>query len=51
VQNDQHRLKIIVDNENEIDLMVQTRGLRDVIVLVLRGFAQRFNGTTYAVLK
>ena len=45
VQNDQHRLKIFVDNENEIDLMVQTRGLRDIIVLVLRGFAQRFNGT------
>lgn len=39
IQNDQHRLKIVVDSENEVDLMVQTRNIRDVIVLVLRGFA------------
>eukprot|EP00250_Pteridium_aquilinum_P034177 c7193_g1_i1 orf=271-5415(-) len=45
IQNDQHRLKIVIDNENEVDLMVQTRNIRDVIVLVLRGFAHRFNGT------
>lgn len=44
IQNDQHRLKIVVDSDNEVDLMVQTRNIRDVIVLVLRGFAQRFNG-------
>ncbi|MCO5590466.1 hypothetical protein L7F22_044436 [Adiantum nelumboides] len=43
IQNDQHRLKVVVDGENEVDLMVQTRHIRDVIVLVLRGFAQRFN--------
>ncbi|KAL4563579.1 hypothetical protein LXL04_027622 [Taraxacum kok-saghyz] len=44
--NDQHRFKIVVDSENEMDLMVQTRHLRDVIVLVIRGFAQRFNSTS-----
>ncbi|KAL0442455.1 UNVERIFIED_CONTAM: microtubule-associated protein AIR9 [Sesamum latifolium] len=42
-RNDQHRLRIVVDSENEVDLMVQTRHLRDVIVLVIRGLAQRFN--------
>lgn len=45
-RNDQHRLKIVVDSENEVDLMVQTRHLRDVIVLVIRGLAQRFNSTS-----
>ncbi|KAI3495528.1 hypothetical protein L1887_37869 [Cichorium endivia] len=44
--SDQHRLKIVVDSEHEVDLMVQTRHLRDVIVLVIRGFAQRFNSTS-----
>lgn len=44
--NDQHRLRIVVDSDNEVDLMVQTRHLRDVIVLVIRGFAQRFNSTS-----
>lgn len=43
IQNDPHRLKIVVDGENEVDLMVQTRHIRDVIVLVLRGFALRYN--------
>ncbi|XP_038970512.1 187-kDa microtubule-associated protein AIR9-like [Phoenix dactylifera] len=45
-RNDQHRFKIVVDSENEVDLMVQTRHMRDVIVLVIRGFAQRFNSTS-----
>nr|XP_043619051.1 187-kDa microtubule-associated protein AIR9 [Erigeron canadensis] len=45
-RNDQHRLKIVVDSDNEVDLMVQTRHLRDVIVLVIRGFAQKFNSTS-----
>ncbi|CAN6465482.1 unnamed protein product [Victoria cruziana] len=45
-RNDQHRLKIVVDSENEVDLMVQTRHMRDIIVLVIRGFAQRFNSTS-----
>ncbi|CDP05619.1 unnamed protein product [Coffea canephora] len=45
-RNDQHRLKIVVDSENEVDLMVQTRHLRDVIVLVVRGLVQRFNSTS-----
>ncbi|XP_058099162.1 187-kDa microtubule-associated protein AIR9 isoform X2 [Magnolia sinica] len=45
-RNDQHRLKIVVDSENEVDLMVQTRHMRDVIVLVIRGLAQRFNSTS-----
>ncbi|XP_031505223.1 187-kDa microtubule-associated protein AIR9 isoform X2 [Nymphaea colorata] len=45
-RNDQHRLKIVVDSENEVDLMVQTRHMRDLIVLVIRGFAQRFNSTS-----
>lgn len=45
-RNDQHRFKIVVDSENEVDLMVQTRHVRDVIVLVIRGFAQRFNSTS-----
>ncbi|KAK9056003.1 hypothetical protein SSX86_027090 [Deinandra increscens subsp. villosa] len=44
--NDQHRLRIVVDSDNEVDLMVQTRHLRDVIVLVIRGFAQKFNSTS-----
>ncbi|WOL15331.1 microtubule-associated protein [Canna indica] len=45
-RNDQHRFKIVVDSENEVDLMVQTRHMRDIIVLVIRGFAQRFNSTS-----
>ncbi|KAG5254640.1 187-kDa microtubule-associated protein [Salix suchowensis] len=45
-RNDQHRLRIVVDSENEVDLMVRSRHLRDVIVLVIRGFAQRFNSTS-----
>ncbi|KAK4399410.1 microtubule-associated protein AIR9 [Sesamum angolense] len=39
-----------VDSENEVDLMVQTRHLRDVIVLVIRGLAQRFNSTSLNTL-
>lgn len=45
-RNDQHRLRIVVDSENEVDLLVQTRHLRDVIVLVIRGLAQRYNSTS-----
>ncbi|XP_020271153.1 187-kDa microtubule-associated protein AIR9 [Asparagus officinalis] len=45
-RNDQHRFKIVVDSENEVDLMVQTRHMRDVTVLVMRGLAQRFNSTS-----
>lgn len=45
-RNDQHRLKIVIDSENEVDLMVQTRHMRDIIVLVIRGLAQRFNSTS-----
>ncbi|MQL72308.1 hypothetical protein Taro_004651, partial [Colocasia esculenta] len=45
-RNDQHHFKIVVDSENEVDLMVQTRHMRDVIVLVIRGLAQRFNSTS-----
>ncbi|KAI5082186.1 hypothetical protein GOP47_0001929 [Adiantum capillus-veneris] len=50
IQNDQHRLKIVVESENEVDLMVQTRHIRDVIVLVLRGFALRFNALSLPTL-
>ncbi|KAH6830710.1 Outer arm dynein light chain 1 protein [Perilla frutescens var. hirtella] len=49
-RNDQHRLRIVVDSESEVDLMVQTRHLRDVIVLVIRGLAQRFNSTSLNTL-
>ncbi|KAL1555754.1 187-kDa microtubule-associated protein air9 [Salvia divinorum] len=49
-RSDQHRLRIVVDSENEVDLMVQTRHLRDVIVLVIRGLAQRFNSTSLNAL-
>lgn len=49
-RNDQHRLRIVVDGDNEVDLMVQTRHLRDVIVLVIRGLAQRFNSTSLNTL-
>ncbi|KAL9147547.1 hypothetical protein ABFS82_13G180100 [Erythranthe guttata] len=49
-RNDQHRLRIVVDSDNEVDLMVQTRHLRDVIVLVIRGLAQRFNSTSLNTL-
>ncbi|KAL6991636.1 187-kDa microtubule-associated protein air9 [Sarracenia purpurea var. burkii] len=45
-RNDQHRIRIVVDSENEVDLLVQTRHLRDVTVLVIRGLAQRFNSTS-----
>ncbi|CAI0545496.1 unnamed protein product [Linum tenue] len=45
-RNDQHRLKIVVDSDNEVDLMVHSRHLRDIVVLVIRGFAQRFNSTS-----
>ncbi|KAK9155120.1 hypothetical protein Sjap_002600 [Stephania japonica] len=45
-RNDQHRLRIVVDSENEVDLMVKTRHMRDVIVLVIRGLAQKFNSTS-----
>ncbi|KAJ9163220.1 hypothetical protein P3X46_022912 [Hevea brasiliensis] len=45
-RNDQHRLRIVVDSENEVDLMVHSRHMRDVIVLVIRGLAQRFNSTS-----
>jgi hypothetical protein len=45
-RNDQRRLRIVVDSENEVDIVVQSRHLRDVIVLVIRGFAQRFNSTS-----
>lgn len=45
-RNDQHRLRVVVDSENEVDIMVHTRHLRDVIVLVLRGLAQKFNSTS-----
>ncbi|KAJ4837842.1 microtubule-associated protein air9 [Turnera subulata] len=45
-RNDQHRLKIVVDSESEVDLMVHSRHMRDIIVLVIRGFAQRFNSTS-----
>ncbi|KAG6542402.1 hypothetical protein Mapa_016231 [Marchantia paleacea] len=49
-RNDQHRLKIVIDSENEVDLMVQSRHIRDVIVLVVRGLAQRFNSTPLNLL-
>ncbi|KNA25666.1 hypothetical protein SOVF_002920 [Spinacia oleracea] len=45
-RNDQHRLRVVVDSKNEVDIMVHTRHLRDVIVLVLRGLAQKFNSTS-----
>ncbi|XP_072986679.1 187-kDa microtubule-associated protein AIR9 [Typha latifolia] len=45
-RNEQHRFKIVVDSENEVDLMVQTRHMRDIIILVIRGLAQRFNSTS-----
>ncbi|KAL2930498.1 hypothetical protein RDABS01_035908 [Bienertia sinuspersici] len=45
-RNDQHRLRVVVDSDNEVDIMVHTRHLRDVIVLVLRGLAQKFNSTS-----
>ncbi|KAG8652144.1 187-kDa microtubule-associated protein AIR9 isoform X2 [Manihot esculenta] len=45
-RNDPHRLKIVVDSENEVDIMVHSRHLRDVVVLVIRGLAQRFNSTS-----
>ncbi|ESQ52069.1 hypothetical protein EUTSA_v10016130mg [Eutrema salsugineum] len=45
-RNDQRRLRVVVDSENEVDMVVHSRHLRDVIVLVIRGFAQRFNSTS-----
>jgi hypothetical protein len=36
----------VVDTETEVELMVQTRHMRDLIVLVLRGLAQKFNSTS-----
>ncbi|KAI6706023.1 hypothetical protein NL676_008985, partial [Syzygium grande] len=45
-RSDQHSLRIVVDSEHEVDLMVQSRHLRDIVVLVIRGLAQRFNSTS-----
>ncbi|GLT64986.1 hypothetical protein SLA2020_374440 [Shorea laevis] len=45
-RNDQRRFRIVLDSDNEADLMVHSRHLRDVIVLIIRGFAQRFNSTS-----
>ncbi|CAN1227773.1 187-kDa microtubule-associated protein AIR9 [Linum grandiflorum] len=45
-RNDQHRLRIVVDSENVADVMVHSRHLRDIVVLVIRGLAQRFNSTS-----
>lgn len=45
-RNDQHRFKIVVDGDNEVDLMVQTRHMRDLVILVIRGLAQKFNSTS-----
>ncbi|MCO5613042.1 hypothetical protein L7F22_067316 [Adiantum nelumboides] len=49
-RSDPHRFKIVIDSDNEVDLMVQNRHLRDVIVLVVRGLAQRFNSTPLNLL-
>ncbi|WVZ61871.1 hypothetical protein U9M48_011679 [Paspalum notatum var. saurae] len=49
-RNDQHRFKIVVDSDNEVDLMVQTRHMRDVIILTIRGLAQKFNSTSLNTL-
>ncbi|OEL27617.1 187-kDa microtubule-associated protein AIR9 [Dichanthelium oligosanthes] len=49
-RNDQHRFKIVVDGENEVDLMVQTRHMRDVVILTIRGLAQKFNSTSLNTL-
>uniref|UniRef100_M1A6S0 LRR n=1 Tax=Solanum tuberosum TaxID=4113 RepID=M1A6S0_SOLTU len=42
----QIQLRIVVDSESEVDLLVQTRHLRDIVVLVIRGLAQRFSNTS-----
>eukprot|EP00244_Chara_vulgaris_P002825 TRINITY_DN14979_c0_g1_i1.p1 TRINITY_DN14979_c0_g1~~TRINITY_DN14979_c0_g1_i1.p1 ORF type:complete len:562 (+),score=91.22 TRINITY_DN14979_c0_g1_i1:208-1893(+) len=44
-RNDPTRLRIVVDNDNEVELVVQSRHLRDVIALTIRGFAQRYNSS------
>nr|CAB3451917.1 unnamed protein product [Digitaria exilis] len=49
-RNDQHRFKIVVDGDNEVDLMVQTRHMRDVVILTIRGLAQKFNSTSLNTL-
>ncbi|CAN6170895.1 unnamed protein product [Urochloa humidicola] len=49
-RNDQHRVKIVVDSDNEADLMVQTRHMRDVVILTIRGLAQKFNSTSLNTL-
>jgi hypothetical protein len=49
-RNDQHRFKIVVDSDNEVDLMVQTRHMRDVVILTIRGLAQKFNSTSLNTL-
>lgn len=45
-RNDQRKLRVVVDSENAVDMVVHSRHLRDVIVLVIRGFAQKFNSTS-----
>lgn len=45
-RNDQRRLRVVVNSENAVDMVVHSRHLRDVIVLVIRGFAQKFNSTS-----
>ncbi|CAM6071507.1 unnamed protein product [Sphagnum tenellum] len=50
LRSDQHRIKIVMDKENEVELMVQSRHLRDILVLVIRGFSHRFNSTPLNLL-
>ncbi|XP_078436682.1 outer arm dynein light chain 1 protein isoform X2 [Wolffia australiana] len=46
VRSDPHRFKVVVDGENEMELIAQSRHIRDIVVLVIRGLAQRFNSTS-----
>ncbi|XP_072951631.1 187-kDa microtubule-associated protein AIR9-like [Typha angustifolia] len=45
-RNDQLCFKIVINSDNEVKVVVPNQYMRDVIVLVLRGLAQKFNSTS-----
>jgi hypothetical protein len=49
-RGDQHQIKIVMDMKHEVDLMVQSRHIRDIFVLVIRAFSQQFNSTPLNLL-
>ncbi|CAK9872005.1 unnamed protein product [Sphagnum jensenii] len=49
-RGDQQQIKIVMDMKHEVDIMVQSRHIRDIFVLVIRSFSQQFNSTPLNLL-